>query len=311
MLKDKLTASAAMLLAAALGFGLLAAAEGSVKSVYTAPAGPPLIKASAPEPPEPEPAFLPALSSDESVRMSNCANYQLFTEDPSTGDLIGRAYADGVPSLVRIKDPESGEFEILAEGCWLGNIQYDPATETVYGLDVLRNGALVAVTGGEVFELPAEAHTYCLFRGNIYFIDHDTMFLKLCRFERTENGDGVVTADDVLDIRMDCPFVIGDEVVCVSLDEGNSIWAYKLDGSGGVCLAEESASCPVIDGNELFYLSDAKSCICVKDLETGETEVYERLHTLYTFFILSRLTYNKSLCCLLCTHTSFALTSTG
>ena len=182
------------------------------------------------------------------------------------------------------------DVDVLAYDCWLGNIQYDEESDPVYGLDVLRNGAFVAVKDGFVRELPVAVHTYCLDGGRVYYVDSDTMTLKSFVYEPPAEGSDAdalppIELRDELDVRMDCPFITGDWVICVSLDEGNGVWAYKLDGSESVCLVEESSSCPIIDGSRLYYLSDSKGYICMKDLKTGETEEYGTLRTAYTFFL--------------------------
>ncbi len=284
--KELLRSAAAILAALTVGVAVSAIPESDVKTAYVAETPPaPAARADSVKDVY-VPGFLPDLSPEESARMSNCANYQLFTEDPETQALIGRAYNHGRNALVKISDVSADPsadtrctVEVLAEDCWLGSVQYDKASDTVYGLDLFLNGAMVAVKDGEVTELPCEVHTYCLDPdGVIYYVDSDTMYLR-------RYVPGAETSQAVLNIRMDCPFIIDGHVVCVSLDEGNGIWVYSLDGSYEECLVAESASCPIIEGNRLFYLSDTLGCICMKDLETGETEVYETLKTYYTFFL--------------------------
>ncbi len=294
-LRYNITIAAVMIIVAALlGYAGAALPEGVVKTAVVEPgqnteAADASVKAGSADDKQPV-SFLPDLDSEESARMSNCANYPLFDYDAESGYLISRGYDGGHNALVKTaagppdQDQESAAFiyEVMADDCWLGNIQYDAASGTAYGLDIIRNGAMVSVKDGEITELPVNVLTYCLDKeGVIYYIDLDTMYLR-------RYVPGAETSQAVLNIRMDCPFIIDGWVVCVSLDEGNEVWAYALDGSGEVCLAEESASCPVIEGNSLFYLSDGSGCICRKDLETGETTVYETLRTRYTFFLTDK-----------------------
>ncbi len=308
-LRYNITIAAVLLIVAALlGYAGAALPEGVVKTAVVEPgqnteAADASAKAGSADDKQPV-SFLPDLSAEESARMSNCANYPLFDYDVKSGYLISRGYDGGHNALVKtsavtqaasidLHDQSAADgpshqedttfiYEVMADDCWLGNIQYDAASGTAYGLDIIRNGAMVSVKGGEITELPVNALTYCLDKeGVIYYIDLDTMYLR-------RYVPGAETSQAVLNIRMDCPFIIDGWVVCVSLDEGNEVWAYALDGSGEVCLAEESASCPIIEGNSLFYLSDGSGCICRKDLETGETTVYETLRTRYTFFLTDR-----------------------
>ncbi len=230
--------------------------------------------------------FVPNGDYDLCQDMSNAVNWANAAYDDEY-NLYVAAFSGGEAALA--KNPmHLYDHEIIETGLWPHAVQFDRENDVLYfvGFDEeTGQDDLYRYDGSsEPVKFIENVGDYCAAGGLFFYVDRN---------------DGLLYSRDLssgesslfMDRHVHGFYPVDGWLVYVDEDGGNNIRAVEIESGVDVLLADDFCNNPVIDGNELYYVSGSKEIICSRDLASGEYTDYDELRTHTGFFMTGDYIY--------------------
>ncbi|MBR0140052.1 MAG: DUF5050 domain-containing protein [Firmicutes bacterium] len=231
-------------------------------------------------------SFVPNADLETAQLMSNAVNWANAAVD-SDYDIYTAAYMDDWASLVKNPMHLTG-YEAVETGLWPHAMQYDRVSDVIYFLgynDMSDEYELYSYNKkDEPVMIISGVDDYCAADGMLFYRPSSEAVLY-----SYDTGTGASTL--FMDKGVHSFYPVGGWLVYLDDASGGCVRALDLSGGEDVLLVDDGCSCPIIEGNTLYYLSFEKGCIASRDLATGEYKVYDDLVTDSSFYLAGEYIY--------------------